>query len=1225
MKKYYARLHRLLALIGAAGVIVLLGSAGVAVASSIVNVGLGGTGIGYPGGFFYGSLPIGNGLNPLATSSALSFATSTNTLTTQNLTVTGTCTGCGGGGSGSWPFTTTDTNFGVAVQSTTTPPWFKGSNGWGLFASSTSVFTNASTTNLTVFSNFFLNGEGFTDLTGTGLSNSSGALTVSGLTTTQFASANISQWTNNSNFIALTALSGTFPISYNSSTGVFSWLGIGTSSAPTIGNLAYWTAANTLGTVATTSASCSGSVSCTAFNVLGSSPITITGTDSTASSTALGDNNTFSGNNQFTASSTYTKVVNQQNASTSLATILSLWLTPLGTPAGAFLAVDPNGKVIATTTPSSGAGTVTSVSGTFPIVSTGGTTPVISFSGIGTSSAPTIGNLAYWTGANSLGTVATSSESCSSPLSCTGFNVLGTGGGAITIANAAADGSTKGAASFASADFNDSSGNISTDYTNGQAASASAKGYLTSADWLTFNGKLNFSNLFNIATTYGTTSLATTTAFWFQGGLNASSTPSNPSFIDNITGNNSTTTNATTTSLAVSSIKSALHLGNANGSVIPYGGATTCTNQFFTAFSAAGASTCTSVTDSAFSGQLGAAHGGTNKDLSSASGLLYFTSGVANTVATSSAGIFTGTQTNGFVLSLSNGTPTWVATSSSGGSPAGSGTEFQYRNGSSFGAITNSSFSSTGGWTSFGTTTPLLGLMTLGSSTAPELMLTDNNPANNIWALNAVGGNLYLATSTAAATSTNTAFSLNGVSGLATFANGITLTTGQVFATAPASYSDLAKPQYSFSGKTNYGLGLDTFSNVVDLIVNGVADVTLSATAVTVGSTPLRISSQGTAAAPALQIGTSGNTGLYGPGGGTGQMIGFTVSGVESARFDGSGAFGIGSTTPWAMLSIATSSPDYSGRPIIAVATSSDPTGFLFGIFATSSTMARIASAAQDYVDSGVRILIGAVNQYGYAGGLDQLFVNGRMNTGDWSNLNCETLSVAGNGSFTTDTTNICGPWQLQLDTSNGSGLTTPGGTGVNDFGELKSSINDATMANNGAMLTLMGPNAGALFYAATSTPVIEALVRINTPLNATSSFFYLGFSNQQTVGTAFETEPTNGCYFEASSTKANWQAVCKKSSGSFITQVDTGIASSTSVTATGEFMRLRVEFGMTRADFYIQKSSAAMIKVASITGSPLATTTLLSPVLEVANTTGGLPKLFDFQYLRLWWRRAFF
>lgn len=59
----------------------------------------------------------------------------------------------------------------------------------------------------------------------------------------------------------------------------------------------------------------------------------------------------------------------------------------------------------------------------------------------------------------------------------------------ISIANAAADGTTKGAATFAAADFNDSSGLISIDYTNGQAASGSTKGFLSSADWTTFNGK----------------------------------------------------------------------------------------------------------------------------------------------------------------------------------------------------------------------------------------------------------------------------------------------------------------------------------------------------------------------------------------------------------------------------------------------------------------------------------------------------------------------------------------------------------------------------------------------------------------------------------------------------------------------------------------------------------------------------------------------------------------
>lgn len=49
-------------------------------------------------------------------------------------------------GSGVWPFTTTDTNYGVAVQSTTTPEWFKN----GFMASSTSYLTYASTTALTV-------------------------------------------------------------------------------------------------------------------------------------------------------------------------------------------------------------------------------------------------------------------------------------------------------------------------------------------------------------------------------------------------------------------------------------------------------------------------------------------------------------------------------------------------------------------------------------------------------------------------------------------------------------------------------------------------------------------------------------------------------------------------------------------------------------------------------------------------------------------------------------------------------------------------------------------------------------------------------------------------------------------------------------------------------------------------------------------------------------------
>ncbi len=83
---------------------------------------------------------------------------------------------------------------------------------------------------------------------------------------------------------------------------------------------------------------------------------------------------------------------------------------------------------------------------------------------------------------NSGGTVT--SVSGTSPISSSGGNTP-----AISIANAVADGATKGAAAFTAADFNDASGVISIDYTNGQAANTTTKGFLTSADWNTFNNK----------------------------------------------------------------------------------------------------------------------------------------------------------------------------------------------------------------------------------------------------------------------------------------------------------------------------------------------------------------------------------------------------------------------------------------------------------------------------------------------------------------------------------------------------------------------------------------------------------------------------------------------------------------------------------------------------------------------------------------------------------------
>lgn len=77
--------------------------------------------------------------------------------------------------------------------------------------------------------------------------------------------------------------------------------------------------------------------------------------------------------------------------------------------------------------------------------------------------------------------------------SVTGTSPIASSGGttpAISIADAVADGTTKGAAAFNASDFNSASGVISIDYTNGQSASASNKGFLASTDWTTFNNKI---------------------------------------------------------------------------------------------------------------------------------------------------------------------------------------------------------------------------------------------------------------------------------------------------------------------------------------------------------------------------------------------------------------------------------------------------------------------------------------------------------------------------------------------------------------------------------------------------------------------------------------------------------------------------------------------------------------------------------------------------------------
>ena len=84
-----------------------------------------------------------------------------------------------------------------------------------------------------------------------------------------------------------------------------------------------------------------------------------------------------------------------------------------------------------------------------------------------------------------VGSVIAGDLTTSTGLSVTGGTGAIIGSGVVLSGvNAVADGSTKGVAAFATNDFNSSNGIISIDYANGQAASTTVKGFLTSAGFI---------------------------------------------------------------------------------------------------------------------------------------------------------------------------------------------------------------------------------------------------------------------------------------------------------------------------------------------------------------------------------------------------------------------------------------------------------------------------------------------------------------------------------------------------------------------------------------------------------------------------------------------------------------------------------------------------------------------------------------------------------------------
>ena len=173
-----------------------------------------------------------------------------------------------------------------------------------------------------------------------------------------------------------------------------------------------------------------------------------------------------------------------------------------------------------------------------------------------------------------------------------------------------------------------------------------------------------------------------------------------------------------------------------------------------------------------------------------------------------------------------------------------------------------------------------------------------------------------------------------------------------------------------------------------------------------------------------------------------------------------------------------------------------------------------------------------------------------------------------------------------------------------------------ATAAGDGAGITTVPI---PFLSAGTSTPVMEVVARKAVINNASSSLSIIGFAQYSGVSADYATMPTNGCYFEASSTAANWWLVSAQGASNK-TYTDTGVASSSVTTGTGKFYKFRIQVSTSECSGFIYRHGFDTIKKTNTTNLP--TTIVLAPFVTTATVgTAGLSKELHVSSFRVWWR----
>lgn len=231
-----------------------------------------------------------------------------------------------------------------------------------------------------------------------------------------------------------------------------------------------------------------------------------------------------------------------------------------------------------------------------------------------------------------------------------------------------------------------------------------------------------------------------------------------------------------------------------------------------------------------------------------------------------------------------------------------------------------------------------------------------------------------------------------------------------------------------------------------------------------------------------------------------------------------------------------------------------------------------------------------------------------------WVHKECNAAIIA--TIVSTDTSNICDGFMFDntgaswISRADGSGNSIPG-AGIhfqpgNQTGSGFSAVND-----NGYLMT-----ADVTMRLDRNTPIFDAIIQPMQMSAASSSVYRLGFGNRSL---GLTTQPTAGCMFVASTTitTGNWVALCSTALAS-MTIVDTGVASSTSIAATGVYRRFRIETGNGFANFYIGTGDSDLALVAAIATNVPTVSQLGAFVGLIKESAGSSPQI-NIQKLDVW------